>query len=194
MKIYKDNITIVKNAGEYMMVYVQARSIQKRVLHWGKDTKGKWTPFEIEWEGWFAEISRPVKNYPTYNPNLRFVRRYDIPRFFLFCDMAGIELRCRMLRQGKFTDDEWKLINEHCKKVEWEDKREEISLPNKTIPTKDEILYLLNKSTMLDSDARKYQNECCEEYLEYYETYKTKEDQDKIDRELKEKLKYIKNF
>lgn len=119
MKTYNENITIVKNAGEYMMVYVQARSLQKKVLHWGKNTKGKWTPFEIEWEGWFAEISRPVKNYPTYNPNLRFVRRYDIPRFFLFCDLSGIELRCRMKRKGSFTVDEWKLINEHCKMVEW---------------------------------------------------------------------------
>ena len=99
MKTYNENITIIKNAGEYMMVYVQARSLHKKVLHWVKDNNGKWTPFEIEWIEWFNEISRPVKNYPTNNP--------------------GIELRCRMKRKGKFTDDEWKLINEHCKMVEW---------------------------------------------------------------------------
>lgn len=119
MNTYKENITIVKNAGEYMMVYVQARSLQKKVLHWVKNNKGKWTPFEIEWENWFAEISRPVKNYPTNNPNLRFVRRVDIPRFFLLCDMYEIETRCRMLRQGKFSDDEWMLIKEHCKMIDW---------------------------------------------------------------------------
>ena len=119
MKIYKDNITIVKNAGEYMMVYVQARSLQKRVLHWGKDTKGKWTPFEIEWEGWFEQMSRPVTAFKNNNPYLRCICHMDLPRFFLFCDMSGIEVRCRMLRKGKFTDDEWKLINEHCKMVEW---------------------------------------------------------------------------
>lgn len=119
MKTYKENITIVKNAGDYMMVYVQARSLQKKITHWGKDTNGKWTPFEIEWKNWFNEISRPIKNYPINNPNLRFVLRSDIPRFFLMCDMAGIELRCRMIKQGKFTDDEWKLINEHCKMVDW---------------------------------------------------------------------------
>ena len=119
MKTYNENITIIKNAGEYMMVYVQARSLHKKVLHWVKDNNGKWTPFEIEWIEWFNEISRPVKNYPTNNPNIRFVRRADIPRFFLFCDLSGIELRCRMKRKGSFTDDEWKLINEHCKMVEW---------------------------------------------------------------------------
>ena len=118
-KEYKENITIVKNAGDYMMVYVQARSLQKKVTHWVKDRNGKCTPFEIEWEPLFAEISRPIKNYPTNNPNLRFIKRSDLPRFFLMCDMSGIELRCKMQRQGKFTFDEWKLINEHCKMIKW---------------------------------------------------------------------------
>ena len=56
MKIYKDNITIVKNTGEYMMVYVQARSIQKKVKDWTR-INDKWKPLEFEWVEWLEQIS-----------------------------------------------------------------------------------------------------------------------------------------
>ena len=189
---YQENITITGNQKDNVIIYIQARSLQKKVKDWTR-INDKWKPLEYEWVEWLEQMSKPVYFQRSINPNFRSIKRSEMIKFFLLCDLSGIEVRCRMKRKGSFTDDEWKLINEHFKMVKWEDKREEISLPNKTIPTKDEILYLLHKSTMLDSDARKYQNECCEEYLEYYETYKTKEDQDKIDRELKENLKYIKN-
>ena len=118
MKIYKDNITIVKNAGEYMMVYVQARSLQKKV----KDRtriNDKWKPLEFEWVEWLEQMSKPVYFQRSINPNFRSIKRSEMIKFFMMCDLSGIEVRCRMLRKGKFTDDEWKLINEHCKMVEW---------------------------------------------------------------------------
>ena len=117
---YKENITIVRNIGDTIILYVQARSLQKKVTQWSKDYKtGKWTPQEILWEGWFAQMSRPVTAFRSNNPHLRCICHMDLPRFFLCCDMAGIETRCSMIKHGKFTADEWKLINEHCKMVKW---------------------------------------------------------------------------
>lgn len=117
---YKENITIVRNIADTIILYVQARSLQRKVTKWSKDYKtGKWTPQEILWEGWFEQMSRPVTAFKNNNPYLRCICHMDLPRFFLLCDMYEIETRCRMLRQGKFSDDEWMLINQHCKMVEW---------------------------------------------------------------------------
>ena len=117
---YKESITIVRNIADTIILFVQARSLQEKVTQWTKDYKTqKWTPKEIKWEGWFEQMSRPVTAFKNNNPYLRCICHMDLPRFFLFCDMYGIEVRCRMLRKGKFTDDEWKLINEHCKMVKW---------------------------------------------------------------------------
>ena len=65
-----------------------------------------------------------IEDYDTDNINDCYISIYDdyynaeMFKFFLLCDLSGIEVRCRMLRQGKFTDDEWALINQHCKMIE----------------------------------------------------------------------------
>ena len=115
---YQENITITGNQKDNIIIYIKAKSLVKKVADWTR-INDKWKPLEFEWVEWLQQLSKPVYFYRSLNPNFRCVKRSDIPRFFLMCDMAGIELRCKMQRQGKFSDDEWKLINEHCKMVEW---------------------------------------------------------------------------
>lgn len=115
---YQENITITGNQNDNVIIYIQARSLQNKVKDWTR-INDKWKPLEFEWVEWLEQISKPVYFQRSINPNFRSIKRSEIFKFFMLCDLSGIEVRCRMLRQGKFTDDEWKLINEHCKMVEW---------------------------------------------------------------------------
>ena len=109
-KPYQENITILCNRGDDMLVNIRARSLQNKVTKW-KQFDGKWKPAEIEWIEPFT--------YGIISLYNKFVSRNEICRFFFLCDMYGIEINCTMKRRGKFTKDEWELIKEHCKKVEW---------------------------------------------------------------------------
>ena len=119
-KPYQENITILCNRGGDMLVNVRARSLQNKVTKW-KQFDGKWKPAEIEWIEPFKTIFKDAWNstYGIISLYNKFVSRKEICRFFFLCDMYGIEINCTMKRRGKFTKDEWKLIKEHCKKVEW---------------------------------------------------------------------------
>ena len=122
---YQENITITGNYKDNFIIYIQARSLQNKVKEWAR-INDKWKPLEYEWVEWLEQMSKPVYFKRSINPNFRSIKKSEMIKFFMMCDLNGIELRCKIKKKGKFTDDEWKLINEHCKMVKWEDKREEI--------------------------------------------------------------------
>lgn len=117
---YQQNITITGNQKNNVIIYIQAKSLQKKVKDWTR-INDKWKPLEFEWVEWIEQMSKPVYFQRSINPNFRSIKRSEMFKFFMMCDLSGIELICTMKRKGSFTVDEWKLIKEHCKLVEWKD-------------------------------------------------------------------------
>lgn len=115
---YQENITITGNKKNDMIVYIQARSLIKKVADWTR-IDDKWQPLEYEWVDWLQQISNSVYFPRSINPNFRSIKRSEMVKFFIMCDLSGIELRCKMQNKGKFTEDEFKIIKDHCKMVEW---------------------------------------------------------------------------
>lgn len=115
---YQENITITGNNKDNVIIYIQAKSLQKKVKDWTM-INDKWKPLEFEWVEWIEQMSKPVYFQRSINPNFRSIKRSEMIKLFMMCDLYGIEVRCKMQRKGKFTDDEFKIIKEHCKKVEW---------------------------------------------------------------------------
>ena len=115
---YQENITIIENHKDNVIIYIQARSLQNNVKEWAR-INDKWKPLEFEWVEWLEQMSKPVYFKRSIDPNLRSIKRSEMIKFFMMCDLNGIELRCKMKRKGSFMDDEWELIKEHCKNVEW---------------------------------------------------------------------------
>ena len=118
---YQENITITGKHKDNVIIYIQARSLQKKVKEWIR-INDKWKPSGFEWVEWLEQMSKPVYFQRSINSNFRSIKRSEMIKFFMMCDLFGIELRYRMKRKGSFTNDEWKLINEHCKKIEWNKK------------------------------------------------------------------------
>ena len=118
---YQENITITGKHKDNVIIYIQARSLQKKVKEWIR-INDKWKPLGFEWVEWLEQMSKPVYFQRSINPNFRSIKRSEMIKFFMMCDMSGIELRYRMKRKGSFTNDEFNLIKEHCKKIEWNKK------------------------------------------------------------------------
>ena len=112
----QENITITGNQKDNVIIYIQAKSLQKKVKDWTM-INNKWKPLEFEWVEWLEKMSEPVYFQRSINPNFRSIKRSEMFKFFMMCDLSGIELRCTMKRKGSFTVDEWKLIKEYCKMV-----------------------------------------------------------------------------
>lgn len=114
-KEYQEHITILCNKGGDMLVKIRARSLQKKVTKWRR-FDDKWKPAEIEWCEPFNQIFKDAcYRFGVICLYNKFISRSDIPRFFLMCDMYDIAIRCDMKRRGKFTRDEWELIQDHLK-------------------------------------------------------------------------------
>ena len=48
---YQENITITGNNKDNVIIYIQARSLQKKVKDWTM-INDKWKPLEFEWVEW----------------------------------------------------------------------------------------------------------------------------------------------